>query len=134
MRNRWEELIFPVRFLVLMKGRIVSLLFASSLLVLTLALPVSAQVSPNLLYSCHNLTAYNQPPYTVATYTFNPSGQPINGYAYLDRSSAPVGFSYTWYSSTYALKVSVTNNNNVAVNYEFTYCFVYNWLHSDQGA
>lgn len=103
--------------------RTTSILIASAFLMISLTAIVPTHA---VIYSCHNLTAYNQPPHTLATYTFHPAGQPIDGYAYLDWSSATVDFSYTWYSSSYTLKVFVTNDNSVSVNYEFTYCFVYN--------
>jgi hypothetical protein len=87
-------------------------------------LTVSAATKPQLITTCSNYVGQNQPPYTEAIWQIFYNGDPLTAYAYLDWSTGPVSFSYSWQNPY--LYVYVTNNNNYAVSYEFTACAKYN--------
>ena len=100
-------------------------LTASLLVVTMLALAVSAPVhaSPMVQTTCQNHSG-TIPAYTDEIYGYHFSGA-INGWAYLDSSSGPLGFSY-YFSNNQALYVTLSNGNSYPVSATWTTCFQWN--------
>jgi hypothetical protein len=102
------------------KGMTVSLL-AVTMLALAISSPVHA--SPSVTVTCSNHGA-TIPAYTDYEYVYSFPGA-LSGWAYLDSSSGPVGFSY-YFSNNQFLYVIISNGNSYSVSATWTTCFEWN--------
>lgn len=105
-----------------MKNRVLTVsLLAATLLALAVSAPVYA--SPMINTTCTNHSG-TIPAYTDNEYVYHFSGA-LSGYAYLDSSSGPVGFSY-YFSNNQFLYVIISNGNSYSVSATWTTCFKWN--------
>jgi len=102
------------------KALTVSLLTAT---MLALAISVPVHASPMVQTTCSNHSGII-PAYTDNEYVYSFPGA-LSGYAYLDSSSGPVGFSY-YFSNNQFLYVIISNGNSYSVSATWTTCFTWN--------